>query len=94
MSHQQIADDIMVTNEAIEAQRLHVREFSPIKPNPDIYGAFIKSAYMVSDIHQCSTYQKFSYLLQEGNKAIDLKRIDERYMALGFKKLSLYKLFL
>ena len=46
----------MAKYEAIEAERLNVRTFSLVIPDPDRYGAFIMSVYMVLDIDQCVIY--------------------------------------
>ena len=54
--NQQIADELMAKYEAIEAERLNVRKFSSVIPDPDRYGAFIMSVYMVLDIDQCVAY--------------------------------------
>ena len=54
--NQQITDELTAKYEAIEAERLNVRTFSLVIPDPDRYGAFIMSVYMVLDIDQCVTY--------------------------------------
>ena len=54
--NQQITDELTAKYEAIEEERLNVRTFSLVIPDPDRYGAFIMTMYMVLDVDQCVTY--------------------------------------
>ena len=54
--NQQITDELTAKYEAIEEERLNVRTFSLVISDPDRYGAFIMTVYMVLDVDQCVTY--------------------------------------